>query len=259
MNEFMLQSSELEFSYTNVPILQKISVNVRRGALCGFLGPNGSGKTTFFKCCLNFLKPHAGNIFIDDHNSLELKPAQMARCVSYVPQDTAVSFAFSVLELVLMGRTPHMGGIFGVAKKDYDAAYEAIEAVGLKAFIHTPVTELSGGQRQLVFIARALAQKTPLMILDEPASALDFKNQILLWRLLTDIVKTGRTVIVCTHDPNHILWFCTDVVAFYDGKVEAQGIVDSTMKQNLLSRLYGDDCRIHTIGDDKVIYPKRYR
>ncbi|MGP1450234.1 MAG: ABC transporter ATP-binding protein [Wolinella sp.] len=253
----VLACENLCFSYGASPILKSLSLRLELGKLYGLIGANGSGKSTFFKCCVNFLKPHSGEILISGESILKKSPAWMAKHVSYVPQESGMAtFPFSALDIVLMGRTPHLGGVFGPSARDYEVARESMARIGILGLLDYSVSELSGGQRQLLMIARALAQESVLMILDEPTSALDFKNQIVLWRVLRQIADSGTSVIVCSHDPNHVLWFCDEVIAFANGRLLAQGAPKQVMGHELINEVYGEECELHALHSTHFVSPK---
>lgn len=252
----MVKIKNLNFSYGHKKILNNISFEVEKGSICGLLGPNGSGKSTFFKCCLNFLKNYEGIIEINGKNAAKLTPAKVAKLISYVPQEHKPPFPFTIMEIVLMGRTPHMGGIFGISKTDKKKAELAIQMVGIEDITHEPCTKLSGGQRQLALIARALAQEAPLMLLDEPTSVLDFSNQLKIWKVMKKVAENGVTIIACSHDPNHILWFSDTTVALSGGKLAAFGKTNEVLDHNLLKQIYNENYQITNAGEKKIIYPK---
>lgn len=251
----MLQVESLAFSYAAMPVFHGVSFHVQKGSLCGLFGPNGSGKSTLFKCCLGLLKANAGSAHIAGQDVAALSAGNMARLVAYVPQDHVPPFPFLAREIVLMGRSPHFGGVFGLQKKDWQIAHEAMQRLGIEHLADKVYTKLSGGQRQLVLIARALAQQTPFIMLDEPTSSLDFKNQLLIWKTLRDIVASGTTVFACAHDPNHVLWFCDDLVVINQGKVAASGKASAILNQGLLHDLYGDVCAVGHLDGQRMIYP----
>lgn len=243
-NHNAIHFENLHFSYDETEILHGVSAGLPAGDIYALFGPNGSGKTTLLKCLAGLLKPHEGEISICGKSLRKASPRDASRLMSYVPQEHQLSFPFSVREIVLMGRTPHLGGVRGPAAEDVQMANDAIERVGITALADRPYTQLSGGQRQLVMIARALAQDTPVVILDEPTSALDFKNQIHIWKMLSMLKEQGKTVIVCTHDPNHVLWFCDTVLVLCQGELLRQGPVREVMADELLNQLYGDICEM---------------
>lgn len=232
----------VRFRYDGTDVLHGVSFSVAPGEVCGLLGPNGSGKSTLFKCCMKFLRPSAGSVRLFGQDATHLKIGELARLVAYVPQEHSQPFPFPALDVVRMGRTPHMGGLFRLSRQDDDVAIAALERVGMTHVANTPCNQLSGGQRQLVLVARALAQQTPLLLLDEPTSALDFSNQIGIWDVLRRIAAEGVAVVVCCHDPNHIMWFCDRVVVLHEGRVLAQGVPDQVVDTAVLKTIYGRCC-----------------
>ena len=245
----------MSFSYDCIQILRSISGEILSGGITALFGPNGSGKTTLLKCLAGLLPVKQGNVTVLDHNIRRLSTKEIGRLMAYVPQEHSVSFPFSVEEVVLMGRTPHLGGVMGPKHEDMLIAHAAIESIGIDSLIKQPYTELSGGQRQMVLIARALAQDSPIIILDEPTSALDFKNQLRVWRIMRKLKEDGKTIVACTHDPNHVLWFCDQVLVLNEGTILANGAVQEILSKQMLSTLYGDVCQV----DNGIIKPKQCR
>ena len=172
--------------------------------------------------------------------------------IAYVPQEHSLSFPFTVEEVVLMGRTPHLGGLNRPRRKDEGMAHAAMEEIGIAELAEKPYTQLSGGQRQLVLLARAIAQDTPVIILDEPTSALDFRNQLLVYEILRKLAGKGKMIIACTHDPNHVKWFCDEVLILKAGMVLCQGAVSITLTESCLRELYGGICELR----DGMIVPQ---
>lgn len=245
---------DLSFSYQNKLALDQVNLEVAPGQICGLLGPNGSGKSTLFRCCLNFLKPSSGQILINGTEARRLSPALMAKTISYVPQEHRQAFPFTVRELVLMGRTPYLG-LAGVGRRDQQIAEQAMAQTGVLDLAEISCNRLSGGQRQLVLIARALAQQTPLMLLDEPTSALDFQNQLEVWNCLRRAAAQGVTIVVCCHDPNHILWFCEQAAILDQGKIIAFGQPDAVLSQETLNAIYGAGCIKTQVGGLPLVHP----
>lgn len=248
----------LSFSYGTVPVLRSIDLEVGRGEICGLLGPNGCGKTTLFRCCMGFLHPEDGQVHICGTSIAHLRPSALAHLAAYVPQEHRQPFPFTAKELVLMGRTPHMNGWFTLGKNDDALAREAMERIGIAHLADQVYSRLSGGQRQLVLIARALAQQTPLILLDEPTSALDFSNQLAVWQALRDIASQGVAVLVCCHDPNHILWFCDKAAAMHEGRIIASGAPHTVITQEILQTLYGSRCMRIEAGPSSLVCPSSF-
>ncbi len=256
-SEIALEIRDLSFSYGSEKILDRLSLSVTPGEVCGLLGPNGCGKSTLFRCCMGFLHPEEGEIRVHGVDIAHMRPAVLARHVAYVPQEHRQPFPFTVRDMVLMGRTPCMSGWFRLSNKDERLAEEALHRVGIEHLADRPCNQLSGGQRQLVLIARAIAQQTPLILLDEPTSALDFSNQLSVWNILREVSAQGVAVLVCCHDPNHILWFCDKAAVMHDGKIVAEGVPAEAVSETSLQRIYGQRCiRITAHGADMVC-PRR--
>ncbi|WP_319542130.1 ABC transporter ATP-binding protein [uncultured Pseudodesulfovibrio sp.] len=252
----MLHVNDLSFNYGDTPILENISFQVERGQLCGLFGPNGCGKTTLFKCCLKFLAQSSGSIRMDGKNVEQTSISKMARMVSYVPQEHKPPFPYLVKDVVLMGRTPHLSGLFGVSKHHKQKVSEAMDLIGITHMADTPYNQLSGGQRQMVLIARAVAQETPLLFLDEPTSALDFSNQIKIMNILRQIADQGTTIVACTHDPNHVLWFCDSVVVLDKQRFVAQGNPTDIMCDTVLDEIYEDMCHVRQWESTRMVLPR---
>lgn len=183
------------------------------------------------------------------------KTEELAKIVSYVPQDHKPPFPYLVREVVLMGRTPHLGGFFGVKKRDKEIAMEAIETLGIADLSDRPYNQLSGGQRQMVLMARALAQDTPVLFLDEPTSALDFQNQMKIWKIMREISEDGKTIIACSHDPNHVAWFCDRVVVIGDTGIVANGSPKEVISETILSEIYSDCCCVRSMNGVQMVMP----
>ncbi|MDR2366919.1 MAG: ABC transporter ATP-binding protein [Deltaproteobacteria bacterium] len=253
--KILLSASNVRFSYGPKEALKGVSLEVAAGRLHGLLGPNGSGKTTLFKCCLGFLKPRSGTVSLAGLPVARLGPRRLAAQVAYVPQDHRPSFPYSVREMVEMGRTPHRGALPILSRRDREAVDRAIARLGLTAMAGDNYANLSGGERRLVLVARALAQEARVMFLDEPTSSLDFSNQLVVWEAIRAIAAEGLGVVICCHDPNHILWFCDEVTALKAGLALAQGPVGEVMAQGLLEDLYGRPIQTVTVGSRTFIYP----
>lgn len=250
----VISVKNLYFDYDCNEVIKGISVDINESQLYALFGPNGSGKTTLLKCITGLLKYKRGSIKVMDREINKLSPKELSLLISYVPQDHKLSFPFTVEEVVLMGRTPHLGGILGPKDEDIQYANKAMDIIGIKDIANRRYTELSGGQRQLVLLARAMAQDTPIMVLDEPTSALDFKNQINVWNTLKDLRKYNKTIITCTHDPNHVAWFCDSVVVLNHGLVIKNGTTSEVLTDDVLSKLYGDICKtIYHYGLNMVV------
>lgn len=222
----MLSVRNLYYSYGDIEVLKNVSFDVRKSQLCAMFGPNGTGKSTLFKCITKLLDIRKkGEILIANKNIVKMHLNEVAKIVTYVAQEHKPSFPFMVKEVVLMGKTPHLGGFFGPSSKDMEAAVKVMEMAGISHLSDRLYTNLSGGQRQLVLIARAFAQDTDVLLLDEPTSNLDFKNQIVMWNTIKNNTAYGKTTLICTHDPNHIFWFCDKVIVLGKNETERSGLL----------------------------------
>lgn len=252
----MLKVSDIHYRYGETAVLEGVSFEVAPGELCGLFGPNGCGKTTIMRCCLKFLSVQRGEIRIGGMDVRKLPFRKLARLVAYVPQEHRPPFPYRVREIVLMGRNPHVSSILGAARKDRDKAAEALELLGLTEVADRPYNQLSGGQRQMVLIARALAQETRLILLDEPTSSLDFSNQIRIWRIIRRMVREGITVLACSHDPNHVSWFCDQVIVMGADGFLVKGPPEQVITETVLDRVYPGTCTVRSLDSIPVVMPQ---
>ena len=252
----MLTVDSLDFSYTNRPILENISFSLGKGELCGLFGPNGCGKTTLFQCCLKFITGFKGTIAINGMDIRSIKIRDMARLVAYVPQNHKPAFPYLVKEMVLMGRTPHLNRLSMPGAEDIEKTEMALETLGIAHLSEEPYDLLSGGQQQMVLIARAIAQETRLIFLDEPTSALDFRNQMEIWKILRAIADKGITIFACSHDPNHVSWFCDTTVVLNNSQVVAKGTPSTVLSQEMMDLIYRGSCQVRELEDVRMILPK---
>lgn len=199
-----LEINHLDCGYGDKTILLDISITMQTGEAVCILGPNGVGKTTFFKTLLGHIPGKGGTIKIDGKDIRTMSMKERARYVSYVPQFHATPFAFTVLDVVVMGRISHLKAFSSPQKKDINIAYQALEKLGIRQLAPCIFTEISGGEKQMVLIARALAQEAEFMILDEPTASLDFGNQMKVLKVLNGLVSEGMGVVMTTHMPDHV-------------------------------------------------------
>jgi iron complex transport system ATP-binding protein len=226
-------------------VLNEISLKVHRGAIVGLLGPNGSGKTTLLRLLAGTLTPAAGFIQIDNVPLSTLSRRELARRIAVVPQETQTTFDFSVLEIVLMGRYPHLAAFELEGARDVAIAREALAATGTSALEARRFATLSGGEKQRVVIASALAQASDALLLDEPTASLDLGFQIDIAALLARLNhERGTTMVVSTHDLNLVATLCTEVVLLKDGRVLAQGATESVLTTENVRALYGVDADV---------------
>ncbi|HVH26470.1 MAG TPA: ABC transporter ATP-binding protein [Vicinamibacterales bacterium] len=241
----MLHTTDVSFAYRGTPVLHGVSLQVHRGAMVGLLGPNGSGKTTLLRILAGILTPAAGRVAIDGQPLALMTRRELARRVAVVPQETQTTFDFSVLDMVLMGRYPHLGPFALEGAADLEIAKEALAATGTAAFEARRFSTLSGGEKQRVVIASALAQASDVLLLDEPTAALDLRYQLEIAALLGRLnVERGTTMVVSTHDLNLAAALCERIVLLKQGRVIAQGPTRETLTAQNVRSLYDVDADV---------------
>lgn len=251
----MLKVENLSTSLGGVEILNDLSIKVTEGRLSVLLGPNGVGKSTLYRCIIGAL-PYTGHIQIDGEPIAGWDARRLAQTIAYVPQEHTPSFSFLVRDVVLMGRNPHRGGVFGPGPSDMEAVMAALDSFGLLGLAERSYLTLSGGQRQMVLIARAVAQGARFLLLDEPTASLDFGNQIMVWQTIRRLVDEGRGALVCTHDPNHALWFGDDAIALEHGGRATEGPVGEIVNAHRVDHLYGFASELGEVGGRPVVVPR---
>jgi iron complex transport system ATP-binding protein len=233
-----LAGRELSIGYSDRVVGRALEVAVKQGEVLALLGPNGSGKTTLLKTLLGILKPLAGEAQIDGRPLGAFSLRERARRLAYVPQVHNPTFAFTVETVVLMGRTAH-GGLFSrPSAKDREVAQRALAEFGIDHLGERPYTMISGGERQLVLLARALAQEPQFIVLDEPTASLDFGNQGKVMREIRALAASGHGVLFTTHDPNHALRAADRAYLLRDGACLAEGDVKRVLTREQLQELY---------------------
>jgi iron complex transport system ATP-binding protein len=237
-----LNVNGVDCHYGSVKILSNVSLEVKSGCFLGILGPNGSGKTTLLKSISRVLKPHGGSILIDKENIYTLKPKQVAQTMAVVPQYNDVGFNFSAMDVVLMGRNPHLGNFQMENTRDVEIAKNAMTLTNTWDLADRPINELSGGEAQRVIIARALAQEPKILLLDEPMSHLDIINQIELMDLIKKLcIENGLAVLAVIHDLNMASRYCDLLLLLNDGAVSALGPVEDVMTSENIQNVFGVD------------------
>jgi iron complex transport system ATP-binding protein len=251
--DIVIEVKNAAFHYdANSNIFQDTSFSVGKGEIFSILGPNGCGKTTMLKCIDGLLQLISGEIFIEGKNIRFLKRNEVGKKLGYVPQKHNTTFPFTVLEMVLMGRAPHLHVLHSPVEKDVSIAKSVIEHLGLSHLSDRPYSNLSGGQAQLVLIARALCAEPDVLLLDEPTSHLDFKNQRLILKVLKRLSKEkGLTVIMATHFPDHALSISDKSLLMGKGKKARFGQTLSVITEGNLKEAFEIDVKIisFAIGD----------
>jgi iron complex transport system ATP-binding protein len=254
-----LEVRQLSIGYNRQALGENLSLVMESGQVTCLLGPNGCGKTTLFKTLLGLLPPLAGSIHIDGKPSSTLTRAELARHLAYVPQAHVPPFPYQVLEVVEMGRTARIGAFAAPGAADRQAAFQALARLGIEHLAQSDYSRLSGGQRQLVMIARALAQEAPVLIMDEPTASLDFGNQARVLNHILRLVEAGEhSVILSTHDPDQAFALNARVVLMQAGQIVAQGDPDTALNPDHLRQVYGLGVHVEqTPSGRKVCLPAR--
>ena len=234
----MLSVESLAFGFPGRTVGRDVSFALAAGEVMCVLGPNGGGKTTLFRTVLGLLPKQGGSIALGSVALESLSRPEIARRVGYVPQGHAGYFAFTVREFVLMGRTAHLG-VFSVPdRRDKDIAERALQSLGIAHIAEKPVTEISGGERQLALVARALAQEPRLLVLDEPTANLDFGNQVRVLQRISALAASGIAILFSSHDPDHAFLCAHRALLLAEGRVLEIGAPREVIRADTLERLY---------------------
>jgi iron complex transport system ATP-binding protein len=257
----MLTVKNLGFYYRkDRTILENVSFEVQTGDILCLLGPNGTGKTTLLRCLLGLLKPKKGEIRVEGRDCSRLSARLRARLLAYVPQSSGITFPYETGEVIMMGRIAHLPPGSAPGKHDYAAARDAMDMLGISHLEHRLFQELSGGERQMALIARALVQQAKVLVMDEPTANLDYGNQVKTLRMAKTLAAHNYAIVMSSHFPDHALWVCNQTALMRDGSVFARGPPDNTITDRNLSELYQTPVRVFTInGDDgarKVCIPQ---
>jgi cobalamin transport system ATP-binding protein len=253
-----LTVADVEFAYGRVPALRGVSLTVASGAFVGVVGPNGSGKSTLVKLLSGYLRPQRGTVRLGDNEVSGLRPRERARRIALVPQDMPVTFDFTTLEVVLMGRFPHLSPLGVESARDVSIARAAMRQTRTEALEDRSLGALSGGERQRVLLARALAQQTPILLLDEPTAHLDVNFQIETLRLLRALhSERGVTVLTVLHDLNLASLYCAHLVMLASGRLLAEGPPEVVLTPEQLEAVYDARiwCEVHPVTQRPYVLP----
>lgn len=230
-----------------VDVLKGVTLDLREGKVTALLGVNGSGKTTLFKVLLKILVPKEGSILFGEKTVNEFSRNDLSRIVALVPQEEETPFSYTVFEYLLMGRAPHLGFFSTPTKRDEDKIVEVLTDLGISHLEKRNVTGLSGGERRLVFIARALAQDPEILLVDEPTAHLDLRNKARVLGVMREMANSGKTVVFSTHDPNEASLVADEVGILNEGRIVGFGPPASVMTEDVLKAIYGAEVAISRV------------
>lgn len=242
----------LSFSYGENQVLKNVSFSAKDGELLAVLGPNGVGKSTLFKCILGLLSGYTGKAYVNGQDCAKLSSRQLSQLIAYIPQSHYPSFNYSMLDMVLMGATAQLGAFSSPKKEHIAQAEAAMDKLGILHLKSRGYTQVSGGERQLALIARAIIQKARVLIMDEPASNLDYGNQMRVISEVKQLTAEGYTIIESTHNPDQAFMSADRILAIQGGTVIADGTPKDVINSQLIKTLYGVDVDILSAAEDKI-------
>ncbi|WP_019177020.1 ABC transporter ATP-binding protein [Methanomassiliicoccus luminyensis] len=231
------------FSYSSVPVLKDVRLDIQGAQLVSIIGPNGVGKSTLIHCINKILEPSSGSVYIDDIDVKKYTLKELAKVMGYVPYSSSDAFPLTVVDTVLMGRHPHSG--WKSTEKDLEIVYDALKSLGIHHLAMRPFDELSAGQHQKVMLARGLVQEPKTLLLDEPTANLDIKHQMEVTRMLRDLSRNkGITVIMISHDLNIAAKYSDTMIMMHEGSIFSTGSPEEVMTEANIKAVYGVDSRV---------------
>lgn len=251
MNPPLIEFRDVSFAYEKDRVINDISTRIQPEDLIGVIGPNGYGKSTLLKLLAGVLKPDTGHASFRGNPLSHYKRKILARSIAWVPQDHPVVFPFNVSEIVMMGRNPYLSALAFESEEDMKIAWNAMEMTEVTQFAHRKFNEISGGEKQRVMIASAIAQETETMLLDEPTSALDIKYQVEILNILRRLNREkGMALVLAMHDLHLASKYCKRLLLIQSGRIVCEGSPDEVLKKEVLEEVYGIRLRIFRDGKD---------
>lgn len=254
----LISIKNASFGYEESNLFTDVNLELKQGEICCLMGPNGCGKSTLLDCILGIHKLRQGEIKIAEKSIMAYRPSELAKQLSYVPQIHDRSFPYEVLQIVLMGRSAHMNHFQTPNKEDEQIAFDALSSVGMKHLAYRPYTQISGGEMQLVMLARALVQQTPLIIMDEPTAHLDFKNELIFMETVVRLIQNhGVSVLMATHSPNQAFYFENQsfkvkIALMNQGGIHCIGTPKEVLTEESIRQLYQIESRILSHYDSQA-------
>ncbi|MDD5095124.1 MAG: ABC transporter ATP-binding protein [Dehalococcoidia bacterium] len=242
----MLQIENVTLGYGKRTVLTDINLSVKQGELLGIIGPNGSGKSTLVKGISRLLTPRNGRVVIDDHDVAHMSRAELARLVAVVPQSPNLPDTYTAFEIVLMGRTPHLGMLRFEGARDFDIAWKAMAMTRTQPLAERTMDEISGGEKQRLIIARALAQEPKLILLDEPTAHLDIKYQVETLDFISRLCRDqNMTAVAVLHDLNLAAQYCDRLALLSDGRIHTEGLPQKVITAQNIKEVYGTEVCVY--------------
>jgi iron complex transport system ATP-binding protein len=251
----MLEARQLAFGFPGHTVGRDVSFTLADGEVMCVLGPNGGGKTTLFRTLLGLLPAKEGEVRLDGRSLSSLSRGEIARLVGYVPQGHAGGFSYTVREMVLMGRSAHLGAFATPGRRDREVADRVLERLGIGVLAERPVTQISGGERQLAFVARALAQEPRVLVMDEPTASLDFGNQVRVLETVASLAAGGMSILFSSHDPDQAFLAAHRALLLAEGRMLELGPPRAVIRPDSLKRLYHVDVDVSEFGVRARIRP----
>lgn len=245
-----LVAKNLSVDYGDKRVLDAVNLEMKQGEILAVLGSNGAGKTTLFRTIMNFIKPTEGNVYIDGQDVFNISRKELSKKIAYVPQCHNCTFPYSVLEIVTMGRHCRMSSFSEPRQKDYELAFVALKKLGIDHLAKRKFRNLSGGEKQLALIARALVQKPKILIMDEPTASLDFNNSIIVLSEILRLKKENLSILVTTHSPRQARVFADKILMIKNGKAYRQGDISILDESDALHDLYNID--IDSVDNERI-------
>ena len=252
----MLEARGLAFGFPGRTVGRDLSFSLGSGEVMCVLGPNGGGKTTLFRTLLGLLPSQAGTVLLNGQALDALTRGEIARLAGYVPQGHAGYFAYTVRELVLMGRSAHLGAFSSPGKHDRGVASRVLAALEIGHLADRPLTQISGGERQLAYVARALAQEPRLLIMDEPTASLDFGNQVRVLQSISSLATSGMSILFATHDPDQAFLAADRALLLAEGRMLDLGPPQQVIRSDSLKRLYHVEVSVLPVGGGHTCLPR---
>lgn len=247
-----LEVRNLSFGYRCFDVLKNVNFKAEQGNLVCVLGKNGAGKSTLFRCILSLLPHFQGIVIANGRNIKDLNAEELAHTIAYIPQARFATFSYSVMDMVLMGTTAQLKRFSSPGKEQLQVAMEALTRMNISHLADRNYAHISGGEQQLVLIARVLAQQAKIIIMDEPCSNLDYGNQIKLMQEVKKLARQGYLIIQSTHNPEQALLFADEVMILHGGKVARFGSPSEVLDEEILYEIYGIHVKLHDIAKSGI-------